>query len=104
MEILDYKRTHFLLDKYWRCKTSVEEERELRLFFSGENVIPPEFRPYEYWFRTDRAEALPPLGEDFDRRILEQITHAGDKKKYKTVCVILSFVIAAGLAGLILIL
>ena len=48
---MNYNRIHILLDKYWRCITTIEEERELRSFFSGK-VIPPEFRPYQVWFQT----------------------------------------------------
>ena len=93
-----------MLNKYWRCKTSVEEERELRRFFSEGNVIPPELRPYEAWFQTDRAEELPLLGEEFDRRVLEQITHTTEKKSHKTLYLILSLMAATGLAGILLLL
>lgn len=78
---MDYNRIHILLDKYWRCITTVEEERELRNFFSG-LVIPPEFRPYQVWFQTPEAEELPPLGNEFDNRIIERIACAR-RRKYR---------------------
>lgn len=71
---MDYKRVHLLLDKYWRCLTTVEEERELRRFFS-EETIPPPLQPYKHWFLIPEAEELPSLNADFDRKILEQIAH-----------------------------
>ena len=40
----------------------VEEERELRRFFSSA-VIPPDLLPYKAWFVSHEAEALPPLGK-----------------------------------------
>lgn len=67
-----YDRINDLLDKYWRCATTVEEEKELRRFFSEEN-IPPEWLPYQAWFRSEQAENLSPLGPDFDRRVMENI-------------------------------
>ena len=70
---MDYQRINKLLDKYWECATSVEEERELRRFFSSA-VIPPDLLPYKAWFVSHEAETLPPLGKDFDARILEHIS------------------------------
>lgn len=77
---MDYTRIHTLLDKYWRCITTVEEERELRRFFSSD-AIPPEFRPYQAWFRTPEAEELPPLGREFDNKIIERIALARKKRR-----------------------
>lgn len=69
---MDYTRIDTLLAQYWRCATTVEEERELRLFFTHEEV-PPALRPYRAWFRLPEAEELYPLGSQFDREILEHI-------------------------------
>lgn len=68
----DYERIDTLLDKYWRCATTVSEERELRRFFSGSR-IPPEWEPYRAWFQSAQAECLPPLGPEFDRRVMASI-------------------------------
>ena len=78
---MDYQRINKLLDKYWECATSVEEERELRRFFSSA-VIPPDLLPYKAWFVSHEAETLPPLGKDFDARILEHISE--DRKLITT--------------------
>lgn len=69
---MEYQRIHHLLDKYWECATSVEEERELRQFFTS-GAIPPELLPYKGWFVSHEAESLSPLGADFDERILARI-------------------------------
>lgn len=53
---MDYQRINKLLDKYWECATSVEEERELRRFFSSA-VIPPDLLPYKAWFVSHEADA-----------------------------------------------
>ena len=78
---MDYQRINKLLDKYWECATSVEEERELRQFFSSA-VVPPDLLPYKTWFVSHEAEALPPLGKEFDARILEHISE--DRKLITT--------------------
>ena len=76
---MDYARIQTLLDKYWRCISTVEEERELRRFFTSEH-IPPEFLPFKVWFSKPDAEDLPLLDNDFDRKVLEHITSARKKE------------------------
>lgn len=79
---MDKERVNRLLDKYWACATSVEEERELRCFFSSGRPIPPELKPFEAWFRSAEAETLSPLGPDFDRQVLATI-HRRQKSRYR---------------------
>lgn len=74
---MDYNRIKILLDKYWECATTIEEERELRHFFSAE-TLPPELRPYKAWFLTPEAETLPPLGKEFDLKVLQRIAREKD--------------------------
>lgn len=69
---MDYDRITLLLEKYWECATTIEEERELRHFFTA-TTLPPELRPYKAWFLTSDAEMLPPLGKEFDLKVLQQI-------------------------------
>lgn len=38
MTNMDYKDIEQLLERYWQCETSVEEESRLRDFFSKEDV------------------------------------------------------------------
>ena len=70
---MDYKYIEQLLERYWLCETSLEEERILRTFFSQENV-PVRLMPYKDLF-TYEHESLEDerLDEDFDRRILEMV-------------------------------
>ena len=77
---MDYNRITSLLDKYWECATTIEEERELRHFFSAE-TLPPELCPYKAWFRTSDAETLPPLGKEFDLKVLQRIDR--EKKRQR---------------------
>ena len=67
---MDYKYISQLLERYWQCETSAEEEEILRAFFSQKD-IPAELRRYQAVFayqQTARKEDT--LGDDFDARIL----------------------------------
>lgn len=70
---MENERISYLIDKYWACATSVEEEGELRRYFSSCPEIPPVLKPYGAWFRSPEAEVLSPLGPDFDREVLAAI-------------------------------
>ena len=70
---MDYKYIEQLLERYWDCATTLEEEQILRTFFSQKDV-PVVLLPYKDLFtyaETEKTEAV--LGEDFDRRMLSII-------------------------------
>ena len=46
---MDYKYINQLLERYWNCETSLEEEGILRAFFSQKDV-PAELRQYQPLF------------------------------------------------------
>ena len=67
---MDYKYIEQLLERYWQCETSLEEEQILCAFFSQKSV-PAHLRQYAALFtysRGEREEQV--LGDDFDSRIL----------------------------------
>lgn len=69
---MDYKYIEQLLERYWQCETSVEEESELRIFFStGE--VPAHLLPYKDLFVYQQAQQEVGLGADFDARVLAQV-------------------------------
>lgn len=70
---MDYKRIEFLLDKYWQCRTSLEEEEELRRCFSNEKRLPGHLQPFREIFVLQAQERQVHLTEDFDRKILSEI-------------------------------
>lgn len=75
---MDYKYIEQLLERYWRCETSLEEECILRTFFSQKD-IPAElsrFRPLFVYEQTAKAEDK--LGDDFDDKILSMIGETPD--------------------------
>lgn len=69
---MDYKYIEQLLERYWQCQTSVEEERILRDFFSQKEV-PAHLQRYCALFAFEKDEEEFHLGADFDRKILNQI-------------------------------
>ena len=54
---MDYKDIEQLLERYWQCETSVEEESVLRDFFSKEDVykrqVPISFDKEQCWIEID---------------------------------------------------
>ncbi|MCR5077141.1 MAG: pyruvate ferredoxin oxidoreductase [Prevotella sp.] len=70
---MDYKYIEQLLERYWRCETSLQEEEILRMFFSQEN-IPAALLPYRQLFVYEQSGKMTDvLGNDFDQRILGMI-------------------------------
>lgn len=69
---MDYKDIEQLLERYWQCETSVEEEAALRSFFAEEDV-PAHLLRYKEWFVYQQEQREVGLGEEFDRRVLAAI-------------------------------
>lgn len=69
MQNMDYKYIEQLLERFWNCETSVEEETILKTFFSQED-IPAELLKYKslfaYAVEEPKADVL---GEDFDAKM-----------------------------------
>lgn len=61
-----------LLERYWRCETSLEEEMQLRTFFNGSNV-PEHLLRYKDLFVYQQFQQEEHLGDDFDARVLAEI-------------------------------
>lgn len=70
---MDYKYIEQLLERYWKCETSLEEERILQAFFSQKD-IPAALRQYRELFAC-REEMIRTevLDDNFDARILSMI-------------------------------
>ncbi len=70
---MDYKYINQLLERYWNCETSLEEEGILRAFFSQKD-IPAELRQYQPLFAYQQLETKEKhLDADFDNRLLTMI-------------------------------
>ncbi|WP_373759585.1 hypothetical protein [Bacteroides heparinolyticus] len=69
---MDSKYIEQLLKRYWQCETSLEEEAQLRAFFSGSDV-PAHLLRYKDLFVYEQLQQEVHLGEDFDARVLAEI-------------------------------
>lgn len=70
---MDYKYIEQLLDRYWACQTTLEEEAILRSFFAQQDV--PEslaqYKPlFTYIAEEPKADTL---GDEFDEKVLAKI-------------------------------
>lgn len=82
---MDYKYIEQLLERYFNCETSLEEERILRTFFSQKDV-PVALLPYRDLFvyeQSDMEEAH--LSSDFDERMLALIEEEPQHVKARTI-------------------
>lgn len=69
---MDYKYIEQLLERYWQCETSLEEEAILKTFFN-QTHIPSHLMPYKPLFVSEKMWQDVKLGEDFDARIMAHI-------------------------------
>lgn len=69
---MDCKGIEQLLERYWQCETSLEEEAQLRAFFNGGDV-PEHLLRYKDLFVYQQLQQEVGLGEDFDARVLAEV-------------------------------
>lgn len=74
---MDYKYIEQLLERYWACETSLEEEEILRAFFSQKD-IPASLQGYRPLFAAQQEEKKLSLDDDFDARMLSIIGETDD--------------------------
>ena len=74
---MDYKYIEQLLERYWQCETTLQEEAILRTFFSQDDV-PAELEQYKALFAAQQHEEI--LGDDFDARILAMVGQDAEPK------------------------
>lgn len=80
---MDYKYIEQLLERYWNCRTSLEEEQILRSFFR-QKELPAHLLRYKQLFAYQEVEKERGLGDDFDARILAQVEKPVVKAKRLT--------------------
>lgn len=76
---MDYKYIEQLLESYFACTTTLQEEQILRSFFSQEDV-PGHLAQYADLFKYEVAAKEDVLGEDFDKRMLQMVAAAEQEK------------------------
>lgn len=70
---MDCKRIEILMNKFWECNTTPEEENELRQFFLECRELPPHLSVYRELFVWQAEESRAGLDDAFDRRVLVKI-------------------------------
>lgn len=70
---MDCKYIEQLLERYWQCETSLEEEAQLRAFFNGSDVPGHLLRYKDLFVYQQVQQEAAGLGEDFDARVLAQV-------------------------------
>ena len=77
---MDYNKIKILLEKYWNCETTLEEESLLQDYLSGADIPEDlkEFTPLFQYYKTQRAEKV---SEDFEDRVLNEIESKQKKGK-----------------------
>ena len=63
---MDSNEMERLLEKYWSCETSLEEEQQLRDFFRGA-ALPESQKETAAFFRFLEAEKSKSLNENFEK-------------------------------------
>ena len=69
---MDSKYIEQLLERYWQCDTTLEEEEQLRSFFA-EADVPAHLLRYKKLFVYEQLCREVHLGDDFDARVLARI-------------------------------
>ena len=80
---MDYKYIEQLLESYFDCRTTLQEEQILRSFFSQEDV-PGHLAEYADLFNYEVEAREEVLDEQFDERVLAQIKQS-DKPKARSI-------------------
>ena len=71
---MDSKTMEQLLERYWRCETSLEEEARLRAYFaSGE--VDSALQRYQALFAYQKQQQTEGLDSEFDARLIRQMEH-----------------------------
>lgn len=69
---MDYNYIKCLIERYFQCETTLEEELILQDFFMQQQ-LPEELQQYKSLFTTLQAEAEIELPEDFDQKVQTRI-------------------------------
>jgi hypothetical protein len=97
---MDSSKINKLLNKYWNCETSLEEEQQLQAYFREGN-IPEQFRETAALFRYfDEHKKKTLTDVSFDREVLQKVKAS---KKAKMATLVYNIMrIAAGIVVLMI--
>lgn len=82
---MDSKKAEVLREKYWEGKLSIDEEKELKIYFHDSS---DEDNPDNAYFSyLNEKRAVNPLDDGFDEKILNQIDIHENSKKPKRIAI-----------------
>lgn len=79
---MNYQYIEQLLERYFECQTTLQEEQILRSFFAQEDV-PGHLLQYAELFQYEVEASNVTLGEDFDQRIIAMVEGSEEKEEKK---------------------
>jgi len=77
---MDSKEIGQLLEKYWNCETSLEEEQLLRSYFNGPDV-PEQLKDAAELFKFFEGERRRTLADSFDTDVMRSVKKTERKAK-----------------------
>ena len=104
---MEFQNIDALLEKYWNCETSVNEEQILQDFFM-QAQIPEGFKDLALLFKYTHNKQTEKLGANFDKKFNDAIKKR--RKKYISIKLfaptlkiasMIAFIITIGLSGVI---
>ena len=69
---MEYNRIKGLLEKYWNCETTLEEEAQLRSYFSSEEIH-EDLKAFGPLFQYFGSKSELRISDGFDEKIIHQI-------------------------------
>ncbi len=97
---MDSKQIGQLLEKYWNCETSLEEEQELRSYFNGTGV-PENLKEAAELFRFFENERNRSLNEGFESEVMKSLRKS--ERSAKVVSMVRWVQVARIAAGLLVV-
>ncbi|MFZ5971337.1 MAG: hypothetical protein ACOYXA_07070 [Bacteroidota bacterium] len=94
---MDSKQLEQLLEKYWNCETTLEEELNLRAYFQR-NDVPDNLRETAALFRYFENEKSKALNESFNKVVTKKIKKRQGGKLVSMVSWVQMARVAAGIA------
>lgn len=79
---MDYNQIKVLLEKYWNCETTLEEESLLREYLSGTD-IPEDLKEISPLFQYYKSQNGLKVSEGFEKKVLREIESNEKKAKQR---------------------
>jgi hypothetical protein len=79
---MDYNKIKVLLEKYWNCETTLEEESLLQNYLSGTD-IPEDLKEFTPLFQYYKSQRAMKVSEGFEDRVIDDIQSKEKKGKHK---------------------